>query len=386
MTAISQPPELLAARRAIRPENLARPTWTSPEQFFRTIGYVTLKVTNGCNLKCSYCNVDADLPSTPRMSAETFRRVATLLIENSQVQKLGLEFHGGEPLLFPDSWYAETVGFAQELAKKHGKTVTHPMQTNGTRLTEERLNFLTSLGICVGISCDGPPEINNTYRQAGKQVEKAIQLMLSRKKGFGMVLVLSRANCFRMTEVMEYFHGLGVPGFRLNFLQPQGLGLEHTLLSGEEMFSGVKSIFDHMAATDCAVLEDTVKILVSRYAFGRSKNPGLSCWELQCQAGRTYCAVNLHGKDKWYVRCFGCKAHRICSLSCPTSHFNEPKYRDSECEYIRKFYVYLHENPEKVSRVIEGLRRRDPAAFGPPPPTPSENAAPAEDAAPARTA
>src|SRR5438045_2247336 len=67
----------------------------SPESFFRDIAYVTLKVTNGCNLKCSYCNVEADHPSTPKMSIETFKRVADLLVENSPYPQVGLEFHGG---------------------------------------------------------------------------------------------------------------------------------------------------------------------------------------------------------------------------------------------------------------------------------------------------
>ena len=401
MTLTVENPVLVAARRASRPENQERPTWMPPEQFFRPIKYVTLKVTNGCNLKCSYCNVEADLPSTPRMSIETFKRIATVFIENATATQLGLEFHGGEPLLFPDEWFGEAVGFAQALATKHGKKLEHPMQTNGTRLTEQRYDYLRSLGICIGISCDGPPEINDEYRMAGNRVEQAIRLILSKKRGFGMVLVLSRANCHKMHAVMDYFQGLGVPGFRLNFLQPQGLGLEHTLLTGEEMFNGVKGIFDHMAETECAVMEDTVKILVTRFAYGRIKNPPLSCWEFQCQAGRTYCAVNLHGdvfscgtdmskhrlghiddgfdlqhtdatlcslhkKDAWYARCFGCNAHRICALSCPTSHYNEPNYRDSECDYTRRFYTYMHENPEKVFRVLSGIRRREPESFTPP--------------------
>lgn len=401
MTTLLEPTALASLRRATRPENQNRTSWMPPEQFFGPIGYVTLKITNGCNLKCSYCNVDADLPSTPRMSIETFKRVATLLIENSRATELGLEFHGGEPLLFPDEWFGEAVGFAQDLARRHGKKVNHPMQTNGTRLTEKRYDYLTSLGIDIGISCDGPPEINNSYRQAGRQVEQAMKMMLSKKRGYGMVLVLSPANCDRMDEVMRYFHSLGVPGYRLNFLQPQGLGMEHTLLTGAQMFNGVRGIFDHMAETGCAVLEDTVKILVTRFAYGRAAKPGLSCWELQCQAGRTYCAVNLHGdvfscgtdmskhrlghiddgfniehsgatlcslhkKDAWYARCFDCNAKRICSLSCPTSHFNEPKYRDSECDYIRRFYLYLHENPKKVFQVLEGIKRQDPGAFAAP--------------------
>ena len=32
------------------------------DEFFQRIGYVTLKLTNGCNLHCTYCNVEAVTP------------------------------------------------------------------------------------------------------------------------------------------------------------------------------------------------------------------------------------------------------------------------------------------------------------------------------------
>ncbi len=373
-------------------------SWVSPEEFFRSIRYVTLKLTSGCNLKCSYCNVEADVPSTPRMSIETFKRIADLYIPNSEGKEIGLEFHGGEPLILSDEWFEEAVGYAGALAKKHGKTMMHPMQTNGTKLTEERYRFLTDLGIMIGVSFDGTPEINDRYRMAGKQVEKAVKMIVNNKRGFGMIMVLSKANCYETGEIMEYFAGLGVPAFRINFLQPQGHGMDHTLLSGDEMYAGIKGIFDHMAKTECAVVEETVQTLVTRFVYGRSTKPALSCWELECQAGRTYCAINiegdvfscgtdlqkhqlgnieygfdsinteetlcsLHHKDAWYARCFDCHAKRVCALGCPTSHANEPRYRDSECDYTRKFYAYLHQNPEKVYRVVKGLGRRYPDKF-----------------------
>jgi hypothetical protein len=37
------------------------------DEFFRGIGYVTLKVTSGCNLHCAYCNVDALSADTPTL-------------------------------------------------------------------------------------------------------------------------------------------------------------------------------------------------------------------------------------------------------------------------------------------------------------------------------
>ena len=84
-------------------------SWIRLDEFFQGIGYVTLKVTSGCNLKCAYCNVDALTPQTPRMSIERFKQVAQLLLANSRQQRVGLEFHGGEPLLLADDWFEEAV-------------------------------------------------------------------------------------------------------------------------------------------------------------------------------------------------------------------------------------------------------------------------------------
>lgn len=390
-----EPPSTGSALRALRPEAKKDAGWMSPEEFFRTIRYVTLKVTNGCNLKCSYCNVEADLPSTPRLSIERFKRIADLLITNSTSPFVMLEFHGGEPLLMSDEWFQEAVGYAAALAKRHGKTVQHPMQTNGTRLTEERLDLLRKLGVLIGISFDGPPHINDRHRMAGHRVEKTLRLLLERRIDFGLILVLSQSNCFEMREVMEYFRELGLPGYRVNFMQPQGLGLEHELLTGQEMFTGMKAIFDHMAETNCSVIEADMQMAVNRFISGRYPDPQLSCWEHQCQAGRTYVAINvegdvhscgtdmfhhrlghidegfsresvsktlceLHHKDPWYVRCFGCSARRICNQSCPTSDHNNIHYRDAECEYTRLLYRYFVENEAAARKIYETIGRKMP--------------------------
>ena len=85
----------------------AGPEPVTPESFFSAINHVTLKVTNGCNLKCSYCNVEVEPVSAPRMPMLVFKRAADLLIQNSRYSHVGLEFHGGEPLLLEDEWFGK---------------------------------------------------------------------------------------------------------------------------------------------------------------------------------------------------------------------------------------------------------------------------------------
>jgi radical SAM protein with 4Fe4S-binding SPASM domain len=368
------------------------------EEFFQRIGYVTLKLTNGCNLHCSYCNVEALTPQTPKMSMDRFKQVARLLLQNSRQQSVGLEFHGGEPLLLPDEWFEEAAAYARALARQYHKQLEIPLVTNGTLLTEERLLRLNRLGIRFCLSVDGPPEINDRVRGSGHAVERAINLFREHRLNHGVLTVLSRGNYQHMGEVMDWFEAIGIRDFRLNFLQPQGRGNDEAeLLTGDEMFEGVRQVFDHMDRTEVAVRENETLLMVDRFLEGRDPRPHLSCWEFECQAGRIYVAVDhngvihacgtdltnhplghvdqvldldhyhatlnrLHDKGDWVIRCFGCDAKRICRHSCSTSDYNSKDYREHECRFTKLFYRHLCQHPQRAQSVyaIDRARWRRP--------------------------
>lgn len=399
---MTQPPRLelpLVGQPAPVQVPLSKGTRTMTlETFFQRIGYVTLKLTNGCNLHCAYCNVEAVTPQTPRMSLERFQQVARLLLTNSKQDSVGLEFHGGEPLLLPDAWFEEAVAYARGLARQYGKRIDFPLCTNGTLLTEERLLRLHELGINFCMSIDGPPEINDVMRGSGHAVERALRLFQKHDIGFGVLTVMSRGNVQQMRRVMEWFAEVGIPDFRVNFIEPQGRGRQDSqILSGEEMLTGMRQILDHMAETDLAVSEDELLLVVDRFLNGRNPRPALSCWEYECQAGRSYVAVDhrgtihacgtdlshhplghldadldlnhyettlrrLHDKGDWVVRCFDCEARRICRHSCPTTDFNSEEFRENECWYTKKLYQHLKDHPEKPQRIAAALAQRE----GPP--------------------
>jgi uncharacterized protein len=382
-----------AAPSACSPKTLpAAGARTIPlEEFFRRIGYVTLKVTNGCNLHCSYGNVEAVTPRTPRLSIERFKQVARLLLANSRQTRVGLEFHGGEPLLLADEFFEEAVAYARSLAAQYGKEVEFPLVTNGTLLTEERLLKLHGLGILFCMSADGPPDINDRLRGGGAAVERALRLFRTHKIHTGVLTVLSRSNYRHMYEVMDWLADVGIDNFRVNFLQPQGRGADESeLLTGEEMFEGMRQVLDHMDQTQVKVDEAETLTMVNRFLHGRDPRPGLSCWEFQCQAGRIYCAVDhkgtihacgtdlsnhplghldadmdldhydatllrLHDKGDWVIRCFDCAARVVCRHSCPTSDYNSDTYKEYECRFTKLMYQHLCEHPDKARRIERAL-------------------------------
>jgi radical SAM protein with 4Fe4S-binding SPASM domain len=193
---------------------------------------------------------------------------------------------------------------------------------------------------------------------------------------------------------MDWFADVGTDAFRVNFLQPQGRGADEAqLLSGEEMFEGMRQVLDHMDRTGVRVREEEMLRMVDRFLRGREPQPRLTCWEFQCQAGRTYCAVDhtgvihacgtdlrnhplghldadldrahhdatlqrLHNKSDWVIRCFDCAARRICRHSCPTSDFNSDTYKEQECRFTKLMYAHLSACPEKARRIDQALRGR----------------------------
>jgi uncharacterized protein len=388
------------ARREL-PLVTPRPTATSAAErtlplaeFFQRVGYVTLKLTNGCNLHCTYCNVEAVTPRTPRMSLERFKQVARLLLANSREPFVGLEFHGGEPLLLPDEWFEEAVAYARSLAKQYRKDIEFPLVTNATLLTEERLLRLHRLGIAFCLSADGPPALNDQIRGGGIAVERALRLFHKHRIHTGVLTVLSRANYRHMGEVMDWFADIGVGNFRVNFLQPQGRGDDESqLLTGEEMFEGIQQVLDHMDRTRIRVSEGETLRMLDLFVHGRDPQPRLSCWEFKCQAGRTYCAVNHHGtiyacgtdmsnhplghldadlddaqyttvlqrlhhKGDWVIRCFDCSARRVCRHSCATSDYNSETYKEYECRFTKLMYAHLCAHQDKVWRIEQTLQAR----------------------------
>ena len=116
------------------------------ESFFEPIVYVTAKVTHGCNQKCRYCKVDSLSSQSMKMSMETAKRAARLLIENSSFSSLWFNMHGGEPLLMPDEWIEEAVCYTREIAARYSKEVRFPSPPMGSCCPRNACSNCTSWG------------------------------------------------------------------------------------------------------------------------------------------------------------------------------------------------------------------------------------------------
>jgi len=189
-----------------------------------------VKVASRCNLDCDYCYVyhhaDQSWRSMPRLLSSENReafasRLATYL-QHAGIPHCVVIFHGGEPLLMGS---AELVAFAAQLREAVGANVQLDigMQTNGLLLTQEVVDQLSSAGIGISLSLDGPKEANDLHRTSRRgrssfeQTYRALQLLRSTPSVFaGVIAVIDPRTPPR--QLLEFFSEQQVP--RLDFLLP----------------------------------------------------------------------------------------------------------------------------------------------------------------------
>ena len=116
-------------------------------------------LTTRCNIACSYCHAATNSPSD--MTPETASQILNYLFK-VRSQNITLELQGGEPLL---KW--DLAKFFVENARKFnttGKTINICIVTNGTLLTQDKIDFFLDNDVSICISLDGPQHVHDSNR------------------------------------------------------------------------------------------------------------------------------------------------------------------------------------------------------------------------------
>lgn len=139
-----------------------------------TLESMYLLLTDGCNLRCKYCFEDTPSLSgnfkAMMMSEDIAKNSVNLFAQlvkkyGSKEKKKVIHLYGGEPLLNIEV-VSSIIPYISD-AKVGGKLPENcetVVVTNGTRISEELADLFSDHRITVGISLDGPKEINNKNR------------------------------------------------------------------------------------------------------------------------------------------------------------------------------------------------------------------------------
>lgn len=351
---------------------------------------VELLVTEKCNLACGYCLAGAS-QQMPHMDEEIARRAIDRAFAIQQDAGFTFEFSGGEPLL-RYAMIRQLVEYIRAHPARDGRAAHVAVQTNGTLLNEERVNWLRDEGIIVGLSLDGNPASHNRSRpqvnggESFSKVMLGIDLLQRAGVGFGALLVLNRSNIGDTEGMIEFLVDNGIEHIKLNpvaFLGAARAGWQDVGITQEEAVAYFQAFAQRLIDRNERVFEanlfDMVRHLVSKqrhsrcirghcgagdtfsaiaadgsiYPCGRAtQSPGLKLGHVQDDAGPLNAPAAANELIRWIRErrptslddCRTCNYRELCQAGCAAQAFERygtVRHKTPECHFNKTMYPFL---------------------------------------------
>ena len=148
------------------------------------------------------------------MTLETLERLVDTYLFYSYPSSV-FAFQGGEPTLAGLEFFEKLVEFQQRHGRG-GQSVANALRTNAVLIDQGWCDLFRQYNWLLGVSLDGPEEINDIYRfnkehhGTWKRVMQSVELLQSNKVEFNILCVLNAANVEKPKELYRFYRKLGV--------------------------------------------------------------------------------------------------------------------------------------------------------------------------------
>jgi uncharacterized protein len=328
-----------------------------------------------CNIQCHYCYQD------PRREAGQQARDFDMDKMKDAILAEGGPFSmfGGEPLMVPLADLDHLWSWGHE---QFGKNT---VQTNGTLIRDEHVDLFRRYNVSVGISIDGPGELNEV-RWAGNddvtramtaRTEAAIALLCREGIRTSLIVTLHRGNAAgdRLPRLLEWVRSLdrlGVNAMRLHLLESEfpEIRERYALTTDENVIAlrGFLALEPDMKTLKFDVFEDIRQMLVgddrSATCVWKSCDPyttravrGVEGNGQRSNCGRTnkegieFVKSDVEGFERTLALyatpqsaggCRGCRFFLMCRGHCPgTAIDGDWRNRTEHCEVWKAMFVQL---------------------------------------------
>ena len=249
-----------------------------------------VKLSNGCNLSCSYCYDDPTSPARARhMSRATIDRLFEWIEETTSPDaEFMFVFHGGEPLLNFD-----TLRFCVE--KYNSPRVEWVVQTNGTLITADRARFFAAFDIRVSLSLDGPQEIHNLNRGGFLATRRALGHLRAAGVRFSAIATVTADTVEHLSEIVEFIAAEGIDSLVVNPALLIGRASPQMRLAERNKADYLRRLWRtaldlYRSGTFMSVRDLTTSIT---YLFTNTRD--YMCKNAVCGAGNLMVSVNVNG-------------------------------------------------------------------------------------------
>ena len=187
--------------------------------------YVIMQPTTLCNLDCTYCYLPFRAVDR-RMPVRVAEAVAaTVNGWAARVPRVSVVWHGGDPLA------AGRAHLAALMAPFEG--VEHHVQTNATLLDDDWCAFLRERDVRVGLSVDGPPELNGHRtdrggREAYPRIMRGVAALRRAGIPFAALCVVSDPRPGLAARLYAFFLELGCHALGIKVEEREGVNTRDT--------------------------------------------------------------------------------------------------------------------------------------------------------------
>lgn len=330
-----------------------------------------------CNIQCQYCY------QNPQRDAGNVLQTYDLGLMKAAVEKEGGPFtlFGGEGLMVPEKDLEDLWAWGFE---KYGR---NSIQTNGTIITENHIRMFKRYKVQVGISVDGPGELNDVRwsgtlertRELTAKTHAAIERLCAEGSPPSIIVTLHRFNGTRdklpiMHDWLRHLQGIGVVSARLHILEVDSPEIhEKYALSPEEnleMMLSFARLQDELTTLKLDLFKDMRKLLVGddnyttciwnacdpyttravrgvegngqRSNCGRTNKDGIDFTKSDQEGYERYIA--LYHTPQEYGGCKDCRFFLMCKGQCPgTSIGGDWRNRSEHCSVWMGMYAYLED-------------------------------------------
>lgn len=184
----------------------------------KEIAVLYLILSSGCNLACRYCFIENSMYNNkcelnmPLTVVDAAVNKYCDYVKAKNISKPLILFYGGEPLL---NWAA--IERTVAIVKEKGVAMEYSIVTNATLLDEAKIQFLAENDVEIGISIDGPKDLNDKnriYRNSAtsvyEKVTEKIQLLKKHNAKFGLSITVSQDLLDHKAEFLEWVKHYGV--------------------------------------------------------------------------------------------------------------------------------------------------------------------------------
>ena len=352
---------------------------------------LTIKHNLYCNARCDYCNVPEIGRFLKTMDDNTIEKIVENtedFIQKSKTKSIIVVFHGGEPLLAPDSFFKKVYETFQNSEILKDIDVRFTIQTNLTMYHEKEWVYLKKLlgeRPLIGTSYD---PLSGARKLANKQSYEEAFLksyfkLLKEKGTINFIYPVTKEAFGREKEVYNFYKNLGVKSLTVKpVLDYDGVMSEEELYTAKEYGEFLERFYKIWQEDDYGICIEpfngwTLKHKtgseeqLSCYFSGRCSNkmflvlPNGDLFEC-CEFTRlrekpvgnihTHSLFEIHQqrlekiKDYYDVMknqtCAGCKWWEYCHGYCPVKTHGESKYEKHYfCESYMNFFENIFKEP-----------------------------------------